>query len=78
MEPMNLALRFLSQCTFIILLVLLIQHFSLTMNKALTNHAPIKVKLLTQHMNETNLYALKEILVGTTRIKRGLLEEGSQ
>lgn len=75
---MNLALRFLSQCTFIILLVLLIQHFSLTMNKALTNHAPIKVKLLTQHMNETNLYALKEILVGTTRIKRGLLEEGSQ
>lgn len=78
MEPMNLALRFNSLPMHIYYLVLLIQHFSLTMNKALTNHAPIKVKLLTQHMNETNLYALKEILVGTTRIKRGLLEGGSQ
>jgi len=41
------------------------------MNKTLTNHVLIKVKLLTLRMKETNLPAFKATSVGATWIKRG-------
>jgi len=67
MELMNLPLHFNSLPMQIYYLVLL----NTAMNKTLTNHVLIKVKLLTLRMKETNLPAFKATSVGATWIKRG-------